>query len=471
MCLSVAGGLRNDPFSAFPTASNSKEVMHMVDYYIHVWSPHKSGAFDISIGFNANIDLCWPVALQDNMLFDATIAVARVAYCLSVNIPPADDEFMLYHRGTALARLRKRVSARAASDEEVVFTIARMLSISYMSGDLETWDIHFRAYREAAERYIDSKSETGITKVIAHRLRSWKALHEFRIGLNPLRDESVSAVGGLAYPEAVSCDKEPPTVTRMLPDLKELAMTGCVSSEVIEIASTINDAVNSEADKHNELELWVASGSSTRLCARLMTTVIENDLMDKELMLCCSLIALCLQLHHLFYTRPSAEEPRRPFSPPKPKSSIALRKLAQAFINKTFTLNIDLQRRLFIWASLVLGSVLLHYDDLRVKGHIILVNLATKLRPTLPGSEITHTADWMSIKQIMQGFIYHDYLADQWRACWKHSMQIQEEWEEHGLLKFGTPERPNGHGVDIVEYMVLRDARDSLPIIRKILVH
>jgi len=150
--LSIEVGLRVDPFSAFPS-SNSRSVMCIVDYCkcrrlqrcfwlfspqpldIHVWGPHKSGHFDQLMGYNTQLDLCWPVALQDDMLFDATVTVSRVAMVLSQGKSPAADPLMLYHRGLAMRRLRQRVSLiLPPSSEAVVFTIGRMISIAVWPG-------------------------------------------------------------------------------------------------------------------------------------------------------------------------------------------------------------------------------------------------------------------------------------------------------------------------------------------------
>jgi len=69
--------------------------------------------------------------MQDEMLFDATIAVSRSAWLISHGYYAADDPFMLYHRGLALAKLYERVNFTTSFAEvEVIFTIGRMLSIS-----------------------------------------------------------------------------------------------------------------------------------------------------------------------------------------------------------------------------------------------------------------------------------------------------------------------------------------------------
>lgn len=96
-----------------------------------MWIPHHLGVFDSCIGFNTQLDLCWPMAMQNDMLFDATIAVSRIAYLLSEGKAAADDPFMLYHRGLALARLQKSIQDEAAlAESEIIFTVGRLIAIA-----------------------------------------------------------------------------------------------------------------------------------------------------------------------------------------------------------------------------------------------------------------------------------------------------------------------------------------------------
>jgi hypothetical protein len=149
---------------------------------IHVWSPLKAGTFDSNLGLNTYINLCWPVTLQDEMLFDATIAASRVAWCLHQNLGASDDTFMLYHRGMAMTRLRQCISASTpnAVTTEVLFTIGRMLSIAYMADERDSFDFHLRAFQRLTRWYMPKGPTTEIDRVIEHRLRSWEALQDYR---------------------------------------------------------------------------------------------------------------------------------------------------------------------------------------------------------------------------------------------------------------------------------------------------
>jgi hypothetical protein len=83
------------------------------------------------MGYNTQLDLCWPIALQDDMLFDATMAVSRAAWLLAQGRDPSEDEFMLHHRGLAMTSLRQQLSGtKLERNEALLFTIGRMINIA-----------------------------------------------------------------------------------------------------------------------------------------------------------------------------------------------------------------------------------------------------------------------------------------------------------------------------------------------------
>ena len=69
--------------------------------------------------------------MQDDMLFDATVAVSRSAWLLAQGRDPSGDQFMLHHRGLAMKSLRQQLSeTKLGCKEAVLFTIGRMISVA-----------------------------------------------------------------------------------------------------------------------------------------------------------------------------------------------------------------------------------------------------------------------------------------------------------------------------------------------------
>ncbi|KIW23563.1 uncharacterized protein PV07_11751 [Cladophialophora immunda] len=522
MSLALQTGLRTDPFSAFP-GSNTKEVMFMVDYHIHVWAPHKAGNFDHLMGYNTQLDLCWPLALQDTMLFDATVAVSQTACVLAQGNSPSEDPLMLYHRGLAMTRLRRRVSSGDnGPDEAVIFTIGRMISIAYMSSEAEAFVAHFEAFQNIAQRYIDDHPNSAVARVVQNRLESWKALHGYRNRKILLRDQSNPSEPTSS--ESQSRRSTPPK--RHMRAQSPTLLSGLDLS--VDLAASLN-SMNRLLDRLQTFQsLTVQSKRALDLIeqCRQFGQILKgcDNLSPTELQLCCALVAFCLQLyrHHIGGGLETPAEQRHAserfdFLP-------ALSDIASTFINKQlegFSESAE-QRMCLTWSAIVLGSFLLRHPDnrLRTKGHIVHVNLGLHLgkglfggRPWPSGSPsllADEDSGWTDIESALSGpakmgSLWHPDLARQWRRDWQGSVKRQRRWEQQGVWMLGAPKRlpapeggrsPGGKGkgvagktttattattkrtahtpfpvlsldlngeVDVIEYLVLREARDSLP--------
>jgi hypothetical protein len=68
------------------------------------------------------------------MLFNASLAVARVAFCLMQTATAAADHLVLLHRGLAMESMRQLLATEDHTlDVEVMFTMGRLLSIAVSS--------------------------------------------------------------------------------------------------------------------------------------------------------------------------------------------------------------------------------------------------------------------------------------------------------------------------------------------------
>ena len=157
------------------------KLTNTTQFYINVWSIYKRGDVDVDLGLNTQIDLYWPVALQDEMLFEATLAVSRVGYCLKQHESPNIDQFALKHKGRALALLRNQMTSMAVvPTEAIIFTVSRMLAISYMTMDNAAFQYHFTAFQQLAQNYkLDESRRVVVERVMAHRLKRYARIWLF----------------------------------------------------------------------------------------------------------------------------------------------------------------------------------------------------------------------------------------------------------------------------------------------------
>jgi hypothetical protein len=262
-------------------------------------------------------------------------------------------------------------------------------------------------------------------------------------------------------------------------DLRELIhmirMTDEVAVELNSVVKIVTDG-HRIGDTNDQKQRIDQLTRHSQVLSQLLKRV---NLSATETHLCCGLIAFCLTLRHELDKKgkgrasppsgadASANTNAEPFVP----SESHLQAIAEAFINQRCddALLSPYHKSCVAWSAIVLGHYLLHTRScqLRGKGHIILVSLRESLIALCP--VVGGKFGWEAMKEEIShrlGSLWYPGLEEQWAQSWHTTMQRQHEWEEKGLLKIGAPltEGPDGEAkVDLVEYMVLREARDSLP--------
>lgn len=452
----VDNGIRADPFNSFPS-DNSRQAMHAVDFYINIWSMYKRGAIDVFLGLNTQIDLCWPIALQDDMLFDATLTVSRVAYCVSSSRPAEEDAFFLKHKQQALSKLRQRVvehSPTGEPTEAVVFTVSRLLSISYMTLDDAGFQMHFSALQKITRSYMANRTSSDqMSRVVQGRIKSWTPLFEYR--------QSKTGFGQGALQPA----QHVPKITRLpakLPDdlrvsvlglpvgFAHLAVSGAFSTQSVQMLIKMQSILNGlhasggiDSGNVTEHDLWVVKQELIDLLASL-----ELDAFEQQF--CHGLLALAIALPRVYRIGPSdvcsisKGVPAIVENPP-------LERIVKAFLYLKFSgkLQSSLHNLCLQWCALAVGSCCFLVPDsggsIQSKGHITLMSITERLVPQSPADP------WQPFqKDLSTQFFWPDNMVKTWKYIYLQAVKRQATWEKNGLLKIGMPSR------DKVEYMVLR---------------
>lgn len=445
----------------------------------------KATQFDNFIGYNTYLTVCWPAALQDAMLFDATLAVSKSAWCLSQQTKPLDDQFVLRHRGAAISKLRQRLSeGPQAVNESILFTMDYMINVAYMTNDYPAFDIHLSAFRRITDGYTFSNFAEAIRGMISHRLRSWEALDEYRKGVDPVRQTLRSRQHG--YPHQPTYFYGSPSwhQTRMLakaaPGFVELVHSGSICFELAEASVKVGQLLSS-------LSTHSSGPVTTGHIMDLLTEILLLEpLSELESCINYTLLALCFYgKHGLEATSRSAitsseihllggdiqdDDGRK-------RVIDQLDVIAKAYLNKRIDSHLlpQLNRPSMNWCSLVLGSIALSFDHeaesehrndfvpqrLKGKGHIILLTAAPQVVQIQDA-----TWDVLQADGYFDQFLGTPDLFALMRRCWEATIERQRRWEENGWLQVGAPmtdaQNHGSRSVD-VEYMVLREARDSLP--------
>ena len=92
-------------------------------------------------GKNTLLTLIVPLAFQNSMLFEATIAMTRAAWVIRRGSEPFADKMMLRHRGYAITRLRDSLTQRVPRISQfVLLTMSTLLTMNV--SDASDHDTH-----------------------------------------------------------------------------------------------------------------------------------------------------------------------------------------------------------------------------------------------------------------------------------------------------------------------------------------
>lgn len=401
---------------------------------------------DTLLGFNTYLTMYWPLAQQDELLMSALLSVARSAQCLASGRQPQTDSMVLQHGAKAMMQLRQRLATSGMS-ETVIFTMDWLINIAYMVNDYSAFNIHWAAFRPAAERFIQGRNDT-MTTVVRHRLKSWETLHDYREHIDHFTSTSDAVLTYL--PGSISFSSLPIGFSM-------LVNQGLLSLETAEILLLVHNAMTTAFPLEDGVR------------CRMRGLLTRHKISHFESHIGLAVLALTLQLERSLTANLDL-----------------LDDIAQAYINRQLLWTTDLERRCLIWSSLILGTILLtpepslstspendtQIQSLRAKGHIILVTIWQELArhpdpdPDPDPTAVLHATSWQALQpDLLDEFLLTAPLAEQLRRTYEATVARHREWDGTGMLMVGKP-LPHHEGeklVVCVEYLVLREGRGSLP--------
>jgi hypothetical protein len=391
------------------------------------------------------------------MLFDATLAVSRTAYCLGQKSRPNEDPFVLQHKIQALSKLRNELqSLPVVPSEAVIFTVSRMLSVSYMTLDSVSFEAHFAALQHIAQRYMLHKSaDDEMARVVESRLKAWTPLFEYRQSQNPL----VPVVQRLAlgntrvnYPPASLSDELYAEITVLPRVFSQLAARGVLCIELIRVLVALKQLLGMVDHEHGSTEnLPIQHDSLTNIREQIIALLASLELSVFETQLCHALLGFAMSISIVY---PSTEH-QVGVQSRSVSSTLAsdppLERIAKAFLYlKYMGADLSPEHNLCLqWAALALGSCCFLVNEpephVRQKGHITLISITERLLPKGTDDE------WEELSSgLRHDFFWPEGLVWEWRRIYVAAICRQHEWEGLGLLRIGMP------STDKIEYMVLR---------------
>ena len=101
-------------------------------------------AFDCYV--NPWLTVFWPVALQNELIFEAVVTtLSRGSWLAAVGKATDDDTVFDVHRGNVIARLHQRVlSLKGVPDDVTMWTVNSLISTDYQRGDIDAATAHYK---------------------------------------------------------------------------------------------------------------------------------------------------------------------------------------------------------------------------------------------------------------------------------------------------------------------------------------
>ena len=313
---------------------------------------------------------------------------------------------------------------------------------------------------------------------------SWTALQAFRDRWDPLKDQESCYRGS----SESSQGQGPVSMTRDSVNsgnsevLAESVAAFSLSNDVLTVLAPLTEVLGMIAGSEPFSDCQPLMATLTNNCRSLEKVLVQCRLPDLDSQFCCGLVAFSLQIRHLIHAndvQTVADGHHGKFYNSEHRLAVPstshLNDIAKSFINKRLANALQSLRHksCIAWSAIVLGSYLLHTLDnrLRTKGHIILISVRESIMAECP---LRNTEfGWDALKREIatnMDVLWQKDLEELWEQDWHSTMARQHQWEAYGLLKIGAPIVDANVGdakVDLVEYLVLREARDSLPRIEE----
>ncbi|OAP59786.1 hypothetical protein AYL99_04788 [Fonsecaea erecta] len=231
------GGLRCDPFNSYPMEPTGR-VQATVDYFTQIYAPMNAGNYRDGQGGNWLLSYLFRVALQADLLFEATVLFIWSQLPASqLGSSPEDLERTLMSlRGSVMRKLHHRLTVPQLRCDDV--TIHTVLSL--MAGDFHRGqDDHVELHREGLRRIVDLRgglANSDLQPQTRYSVTATEMMCDYAIRRrNRSPKTNITPDSTLTYPT----HPFPPSLSKVLSELPEgfsdMALKTLLSHQVIRL--------------------------------------------------------------------------------------------------------------------------------------------------------------------------------------------------------------------------------------------
>ncbi|KIW33056.1 uncharacterized protein PV07_04556 [Cladophialophora immunda] len=147
------GSLRSDPFNSYPMEPSSR-VQLTVDYFTQIYAPMNAGNYRDDQGGNWLLSYLFRVALQADLLFEATVLFiwSQLPASQLGSSPEELERILMGLRGSVMRKLHHRLTVpQLWCDDVTIHTVLALMAGDFHRGQ----DDHVELHREGLRRIVD----------------------------------------------------------------------------------------------------------------------------------------------------------------------------------------------------------------------------------------------------------------------------------------------------------------------------
>jgi hypothetical protein len=140
----TSGGLRGDPFGAFPVSTDGT-VLSAVDYFLQIYAPVHLNPRKEQLGPADSLPLArryFGLALQNASMFELMVALASASYAARQGITGGPTRDVLIHYGKGIEALRRKMASAATCDDDAtILAVMALLGIA-VSCQYDSYEVY-----------------------------------------------------------------------------------------------------------------------------------------------------------------------------------------------------------------------------------------------------------------------------------------------------------------------------------------
>ncbi|OAP59112.1 hypothetical protein AYL99_06410 [Fonsecaea erecta] len=294
----TSGGLRGDPFCAFPISADGG-VLSAVDYFLQHYAPVHINPRKEQLGPADSLPLArryFGLALENASMFELMVALAQASFDARRRNTREPTREVLVHYGKGVEALRLKMARISTCDDDAtILAVMALLGIALMYNDFVSFETHLIGLRHLVEMRggVDNLGWDGFLKNSIIGLESLWAYHENKKMSISMNEASIK----LQYPK----HPFPPDLCTLIAKLPEgfgeMALTGNLCVQILTILSRVSEWVKQLQGprKKGVLPLGDPNGTYMKQTQACLELVPLRGLKTLERVLCSAIAAITVE--------------------------------------------------------------------------------------------------------------------------------------------------------------------------------